>query len=301
MNSSQQKKPISPSEAVDVIEQVAGTHKGYRRAHAKGIGFDATFTPNHNAEPFTQASFLQGAPKNVIVRFSHSSPSPDTFEQLIPIKGMAVQFSLPDSKPISLVMANAPVFPTKTPEAFMRLVQVFAGNQQSLKEKLATLSKDPEFKTLPALLKQLKTPASFATTRFWAMHAYVLDTASGERQAVRFSFEPVSKEGRLPFTTKDMELELLERMVDAPVCFRLMMTLAAPDDPINDPSIQWPDDRLVIDVGHLELKEKRADLAENFVFDPTVETSGFSCSDDPVLHYRSKVYAESYRRRSSER
>lgn len=300
MNSSQQNKAISPVEAVDVIEQVAGTHKGYRRAHAKGIGFDAIFTPNDNAKPFTQASFLQGEAQNVIVRFSHSPPIPDTSEQLIPIKGMAVQFPMPSGKPISLVMANAPVFPTKTPEAFVRLIQAVGGKNLSLKEKLATLSNDTEFKTIPALLKQLKTPASFATTRFWALHAYILDTASGEHQAVRFSFVPVAKEDKLPFTTKDMELELLERMVVSPVSFRLMMTLAAPEDPIDDPSISWPNDRLVIDVGNLVLTEKRIDLAEKHLFDPTNETLGFSCSDDPVLHYRSKVYEESYRRRSSE-
>ncbi|REB05628.1 catalase [Sporosarcina sp. BI001-red] len=301
MNSSHQNKSFSPIEAVNVIEQVAGIHKGYRRAHAKGIGFDALFTPNDNAAPFTQASFLQGDTQKVIVRFSHSSPIPDTPDQLIPIKGMAVQFPSPNDKPISLVMANVPVFPTKTPAAFVRLIQAFGGKDISLKAKLATLSKDTEFKTIPPLLKRLKTPASFATTRFWALHAYILDTTSGERQAVRFSFEPVAKEDQLPFTTKDMELELLERMVDSPVHFRLLMTLAASEDPINDPSISWPDDRLVVDVGDLVLTEKRADLADNHLFNPTNEAPGFSCSDDPVLHYRSEVYEESYRRRISGR
>ncbi|MCM3759105.1 catalase [Sporosarcina aquimarina] len=300
MNSSQQNPSNSPIEAVDVIEQVAGTHKGYRRAHAKGIGLNAIFTPNNNAKPFTQASFLQGEAQNVIVRFSHSSPIPGTSEKLIPIKGMAVQFPMASGNPISLVMANVPVFPTKTPEAFVRLIQAVGGKNLSLKEKLATLSKDTEFKTIPPLLKQLKTPASFATTQYWALHAYILDTSSGERQAVRFSFVPVAKEDKLPFTTKDMELELLERMVDSPVSFRLLMTLAAPEDPIDDPSKSWPEDRMVIDIGNLVLTEKRVDLAENHLFDPTNEALGFSCSDDPVLHYRSKVYAESYHRRSSE-
>lgn len=299
MKSSQSEPSISPIEAVDQIEQVAGTHKGYRRAHAKGIGFNAVFTPNNNAQPFTQASFLLGPAQNVIVRFSHSSPIPNSSEQLIPIKGMAVQFPTSEDKPVSLVMANAPVFPTKTPEAFVRLIQVFGAKNQSLQEKLSIIKNDTEFKTVPTLLKQLKTPASFATTRFWAIHAYILNTDTDETQAVRFSFEPVAEEDKLPFTTKDMELELLERMMDSPVRFRLLMTLAAPEDPITDPSISWPDNRLVIDVGELVLSKKREDLAEHHLFDPTNETPGFSCSDDPVLHYRSKVYEESYRRRST--
>lgn len=300
MNSSQENNSISYVEAIDAIEEVAGKHPGYRRAHTKGIGFKGVFTPNHNAAPFTQAVFLQGSPINTIVRFSHSSPFPNTSEQLIPIKGMAVQFKLPDDQRISLVMANAPVFPTKTPEAFIRLIQIVGGSDHSWKEKLATLSADTEFNTIPALLAQLKTPASFATTQFWALHAYLLDNASGTQQAVRFTFVPVAKDKSLPFSTKNMEQELLDRMAKDPVHFRLLMTLAAEGDPTNDPSIAWPDERLTIDIGDLVLSEQLEDDAESLLFNPTNETGGFSCSDDPVLLYRSGLYKESFNRRSSE-
>lgn len=221
-------------------------------------------------------------------------------EQLVPIKGMAVQFQLQDNEVVSLVMANVPIFPTKTPEAFMRLIQAVGASGQSWKEKLKTLSQDTEFKTLPSLLKQLKTPASFATTTYWAIHAYILETASGDQQAVRFSFDSASKERALPFSTKNMEQELLERMSDSQVHFRLLMTLGAPDDPTDDPSLAWPKDRLVIDVGDLVLIEKRSDNAEKHLFNPTFETPGFNCSDDPVLLYRSNLYKVSYRRRTYE-
>ena len=300
MNPSQKKFSISEIEAVDAIEKVAGKHPGYRRAHAKGIGFNAIFTPNHNAAPFTQAVFLQGSPMRAIVRFSHSSPIPNTSEQLIPIKGMAVQFILPDDQRISLAMANAPVFPTKTPEAFIRLIQTIGGSEHSFKEKLAALANDTEFSTIPALLKQLKTPASFATTQYWALHAYLLDNSASAQQAVRFTFLPVTKDKSLPFTTKNMEQELLDRMENESVQFRLLMTLAAPEDPTHDPSIAWPDVRLTIDIGTLQLSEVREDDAKHILFNPTNETVGFSCSDDPVLLYRSKLYQESYKRRISE-
>jgi hypothetical protein len=39
---------------------------------------------------------------------------------------------------------------------------------------------------------------------------------------------------------------------------------------------------------------------ENLVFDPTNVTSGIELSDDPILHFRSQVYGESYNRRTQE-
>ncbi|GKV70038.1 catalase-related peroxidase [Sporosarcina sp. NCCP-2716] len=301
MESNPVSKSPSPEEAVTIIEDIAGRHPGFRRAHAKGIGLHAQFTPNGNAEPFTEAAFLRGGTAEVIVRFSHSAPMPDQSERLVPIKGMAVQFSNPSGEPVSLVMANAPIFPTKTPEAFMRLIQVLGRRDIPFKERLGILKDDTELHTVPALLKQLKTPSSFAMTQFWALHAYILSTEQGTRQPARFTWIPARTEWTLPFATGDMELDLLERMADGPVQFRLLMTLAALDDPTDDPSAAWPDERPVIDVGVLTLQERRTDNAEDVKFDPTVEVPGFSCSDDPVLHYRAPVYAESFRRRTAER
>ncbi len=302
MSSSRKSASPTPEEAVTIIEQIAGKYPGYRRAHAKGIGLHAKFEPNGNAKPFTQAAFLQDKPLEVIVRFSHSAPMPGQPERLVPIKGMAVQFSNPSGEPVSLVMANVPIFPTKTPEAFMRLLQMLGASDIPLVQRMKTIREDTEFHTVPALLKKLKTPASFAFIQFWALHAYMLDTESGGPvQAARFSWVPARTEWMPPFATGNMENDLLERMSDGPVQFRLLMTLAAPGDPTDDPSAAWPDERPVIDVGVLTLLEKCTDNAEEVKFDPTVEAPGFSCSDDPVLRYRAPVYAESFRRRFAER
>ena len=264
------------------------------------MGFNATFQPNGNASPFTKASFLQKKSVRAIVRFSHSPPSPNTTEWIIPIKGMAVQFQSDGDSPVSLVMVNAPIFPTKTPEAFMRLIETIGNGKGSVKERFAAIRDDLEFSAVPTMLKQLKTPTSFATARFWALHAYMIYTDSIAPQAVRFSWEPVSTARFLGLPPTDFESELLKRHTDSPVQFRLLMTLGAPEDPTHDPSIMWPDDRVVIDVGTLTLTTLRPDQAESILFDPTIEQPGFSCSDDPVLHFRSSVYAESYQRRSSE-
>lgn len=293
---------IIPEEAVDTIEEFAGRYPGYRRAHAKGIAFDAEFVPSGIAVPYTVSPHLQKGKVGAVVRFSHSTPSPDPPEWLVPIKGMAVRFSLPNGGFTNLVMANVPVFITKTPEAFVRLLKLMTKGELSWREKWRVLRKDPAYRTVPTLLKQLKPPASFAEETYHALHSYYLVNGQDERQAVRFRWAPVSKEeGSILKTMNDLEEELLARMEDEGVQFRLMIQIAGDGDPVDDPSVRWPEDRQMIDAGILTLKSVREDAAESFVFDPTLEVEGLECSDDPILKYRSPVYAESSGRRFREK
>jgi catalase len=44
--------------AVDAIERLSGTYLGHRRVHARGLCFDATFTPSGAAASFTAAAHL---------------------------------------------------------------------------------------------------------------------------------------------------------------------------------------------------------------------------------------------------
>ncbi|GKV54146.1 catalase-related peroxidase [Sporosarcina sp. NCCP-2222] len=293
-------REVTPEEAVDSIENAVGTYPGQRRAHTKGIAFDATFQPNGAASSLTTAKHLQDESVNAIVRFSHFWPTPNPHELLVPIKGMAVRFLLQENVFTNLVMANVPVFLTKTPEAFIRLVQVMAKEPLSITEKLEVLIKKPEFATIPKLLKSLKPPASFATETYHALHSFYLVSSEGTRQAVRFFWKPVkSSSVRKSYGSRiDLETELVKRLEDGlPVQFRLFIQLAQPEDPIDDPSLMWPADRQTIDIGMLSLNSVREDGAESLVFDPTVLTEGIECSDDPILHFRSPVYDLSAARR----
>ncbi len=94
-----------------------------------------------------------------------------------------------------------------------------------------------------------------------------------------------------------MEDELLNRLKNGPVRFKLVIQLAQPGDSIDDSTQEWPENREKICIGTLSLLERRADNAEPQVFDPTFVTDGLLCSDDPVLHFRAKAYSESAKRR----
>lgn len=303
MNEEAQRCPISAKEAIDTIEAVTGKFPNHRRAHAKGIGLEATFSPNGAATPYTTAYHLQNEDIPAVVRFSHSSPDPETTEQLVPVKGMAVQFRLPEGAITNLTMATIPVFITETPESFIKMIQVFQRNKLPFSEKLSVLKNNPDFGAGIDILKNILPPKSFATGRYYAIHTYYLINAAGQKQAVKFEWEPADdplKESNelLISETKDlMEIELLARLTNGPVRFKLVIHLGEAGDPINDSTQVWPEDRAKLVIGILTIHAKRADNAEQFVFDPTIVTDGLACSDDPVLKFRSAAYAESARRR----
>lgn len=303
MSDVQRNCPFTAVEAIDTIEEIAGVFPAYRRAHAKGIGFDATFHPNGSAAPYTTAIHLLQQKTSAIVRFSHSTPNPDPTELLVPVKGMSVQFQLPEGKVTNLTMATVPVFITKTPEEFIQLLQAVKGDKLSFTEKLTTLKNNPNFHAAAKILKNSIPPKSFATGRYYSIHAYYLINENKQRQAVKFEWEPIhsdkdpSRFALLSNNGNPMEDELLNRLKNGPIRFNLIIQLAQPGDSINDSTQEWPDNREKICIGTLSILERRPDNAEPHVFDPTVVTNGLECTDDPVLHFRRAAYAESAKRR----
>ena len=290
-------------ETVDAIEKIVGISPGYRRVHAKGVSLNAVFEPSGMASSFTTASHLQNEKTGVIVRFSHTFPSPERYEALVPIKGMAVHFLLQNDQITVLTMVNVPVFITKTPDAFINLLKVMSKGSITVGEKFEKIRKSLEWNTIPKALIHLKPVTSFSTETYHALHTYYLIGSNGEKQAVRFKWEPIINASLEKSSLKygDLEKELVSKLDKMPIRFRLILQLANSEDPINDPSIEWPEERQTIDAGVLTLQEVIADGAEDLVFDPTVVTEGIECSEDPVLHFRSSVYKESALRRHKER
>jgi len=79
------------------------------------------------------------------------------------------------------------------------------------------------------------------------------------------------------------------------------LQIAAPDDPVDDPTAPWRDDRETVVGGTLELtglETGRETGADVLVFDPTRVADGIELSDDPILRFRSPAYSASIERRS---
>jgi catalase len=97
-----------------------------------------------------------------------------------------------------------------------------------------------------------------------------------------------------------LQQELRERLTRGPTRFTLQLQIAAPGDPVDDPSARWPSERERVDAATLEITEiDEAGDQGVLVFDPGRVTDGVELSEDPVLQFRPRAYDESVSRRTS--
>ncbi|PYO55755.1 MAG: catalase, partial [Candidatus Rokuibacteriota bacterium] len=95
--------------------------------------------------------------------------------------------------------------------------------------------------------------------------------------------------------------ELESRLRNGPAVFRLLLQLAAQNDPTDDVTALWPEDRPLTELGRLEvtaISPTSAADERRLVFDPTNRTDGIDLSADPILLVRSAAYSISYDHRS---
>lgn len=306
---------MNGQEAVDRIERAAGRHPGFRRLHARGRVFAGTFEASGALTGRTTAAHLAGGRTNVLVRFSNGMPDPAADDRRPEIRGMAVRFVVDGRPAHDLVAASVRVFPSRGPEGFIELVELRRAAGGRLDALLALprlgrfLARHPE--SVGALRDALsqRTPASFATTRYDGLHAFLLVGAEGARTPFRYRLAPelgeatLSKEEARGRDRHFLVPELHARLADGPVRFRLELQLAEPSDRTDDPSKRWPEDREVIVAGVVTItgEAPEADALEREVFDPTRVPDGVELSDDPVLRLRPEAYAVSAERRLAER
>lgn len=300
-----------PTDAIDTLEKIQGKFPGARRAHAKGLFFDATFTPNGNAIPYTTAAHLQKEAVSATVRFSNSPPNPTASDFLSPVKGMSVQFHLPNGTASHLVSTSIPIFITKDPETFIDMLKILTAEKTGLDKVdlgigiLNIIKKYPERKNiLLALQEQFKQPPiSYALLHYYPIHAFYFVNQDGKRQAIKYEWQPTQeketwlKKSASKITSPDyLEKDLYERLENGSVSFNLVIRLGTENDTTDDPTDSWPEDRQQVIVGQLTLN-KALFSNKPMLFDPTIITEGIELTADPILHFRHDAYAVSYHRR----
>ena len=299
---------ITPEEVIDGVNQRYGRHPGYRTLHAKGIFCKGSFTASSQAARLTRAAHMQGQPAEVTVRLSNGSGDPRSKDYVPDVRGMATSFHLPDGSRTDLSAQTAPNFPVNTPEGFVEVVQANVGGiARAFRIPLFLLKHPSAIPGLRANLRAVAPPRSYATRRYFAIHAYKWVNADGAEQYVRYTWQPEAGEENIsPAEGKKLgsdylQEEMRRRLQQAPVRFELQLQLAAPGDPTDDPRANWPDDRETVIAGTLELTEvipSPEEEGELIVFDPMRLTDGIEPSDDPILRFRPRAYDVSARRRS---
>jgi catalase len=298
--------PVALVHALNALS--GGPHPGFRANHAKGIMVSGRFEPTPAARGFSKAQhFARGVP--VVVRFSDTTgvPTlPDADPNASP-HGIAIRFLLPKDRSTDIVSISANGFPVATPEDFLGFLTAVAGSGPGAAKPTPL---EQFLGTHPAALKFVTTPRpppqSFATLAFYGVDAFKFTNARGVVHFARYQILPVAGEHALSEaeTLKAapdyLMAELPARLTSGPVRFDLYVQVAAADDPTDDPTVVWPDDRPRIKLGTLILSTPVKDQVQAqkiIMFNPLSLLAGIEPSADPVLLARPSAYGVSFSQR----
>jgi catalase len=298
--------------AVDAIEAISGHHPGCRAAHAKGTLCAATFTPTADARRLTRAAHFQGGPVRAHVRFSNGSGDPNASDcEPREGRGMATKFYLADGTTTDVIGITLPAFFVNTVDGFFDFCRARTPEAETGEPDPAAigvfLEQHPEALTAGAAVLAATPPESYLRCAYNSLHAYRFVDHDGGSRFVRYRWEPESGEATLTVEEAEargpdyLQGDLATRLADAPGAFELSVQVAGEADDVDDPSVPWPDERERVTVGRLEvtgLAHDREQGDDVLVFDPTRVTGGIELSDDPILRFRTRAYAESVLRRT---
>ncbi|MCJ8203898.1 catalase family peroxidase [Pseudomonas sp. RGM2987] len=301
---------LTPDALVNVLEKNNGVHPGFRRNHSKGVCVAGYFESTGEASSYSSAQVFASTRTPVVGRFALPSGNPYAPDGSVPIRSLALRFTQANGQQWRTGMNSMPVFPVGTPEAFYQFQQAQLPDPATGKPNPtavpAFFAAHPEAMPFLQWIKTARPSASYATETYNGINAFYLVNPAGQRQAVRWGVVPLSQDSAdaMPAQGADfLEQDLVKRLAAGTLRWQLNITLAHPDDPVNDATKTWPSDRKVLNAGTLVLERTQAqDNGEcrDINYDPLILPNGIERSDDPLLAARSAAYASSYLRRTGE-
>src|SRR2546429_891218 len=102
------------AQLVETMRALAGSHPGFRPAHAKGIVCSGTFRGSPEARRVSRAPHLQGQAVPTVIRFSNASGNPDVHDGLANTRALSVKFQLPDGTSADVLANSIEGFPVRT-------------------------------------------------------------------------------------------------------------------------------------------------------------------------------------------
>src|SRR5215831_3336547 len=299
-------------QAVDAICNISGEHRGNRAAHAKGTLCAASFAPAPEARSVTRAAHFRDGPLRAHVRFSDGSgdPAAPDYEPREG-RGMATKFYLPDGSTTDIVGITLPAFFVNSIDGFFDFCRARTPDPATGEPDPAAigtfLEQHPEALTAGAAVLAATPPESYLRCTYNSLHAYRFVDDSGSGRFGRYRWEPEAGESAIALEDAEargpnyLQDGLSSRLAAGPAAFTLGVQIAEDGDPVDDPSIPFPDERPWVTVGRIEITGLAHDREQGddvLVFDPTRVTDGIELSDDPILRFRTHAYAESVLRRT---
>jgi catalase len=312
MTASASMSPSDPliTQLIDALDQVFGLHPGFRPVHAKGIMASGTFTPGPDAAKLTRAPHATRASTPVVVRLSDFAGVPvvpDNDPNGAGPRGMAIRFNLAEHVHTDIVGHSHDGFPVRTGEEFVEFARALAASGPSVPKPW------PIEKFLGAHPKALRfveapkpIPTSFARESFFGVNAYRFTNSQGVSKFGRYRILPELGHEHVPadeLAAKSVNFLVDEfplRLMDGPVKYRIVVQVAAPEDEVNDSTVNWPNNRPEVDFGTVTLTHAVDHLAPDMrkiIFDPIPRVDGIDPSADPLIEVRAALYLRSGRRR----
>jgi catalase len=111
------------AQIVETMRELAGSHPGFRPAHAKGIVCSGAFSASHDARRVSRAPHLQGGSVPTVIRFSNASGNPDVHDGSPSVRSLSVKFQLPDGAVADILANSIEGFMARTPEEFLEFLR----------------------------------------------------------------------------------------------------------------------------------------------------------------------------------
>ena len=152
---------------------------------------------------------------------------------------------------------------------------------------------------------QLSQPVSYATISYFGINAFKFTNKQDISHFIRYRFIP--DEGEKYLTAEQLKMqgpnfllqEITTHVAAGPVRFKLYAQVAEDGDPIENPSIVWPDSRKEVLLGVITIQRIAANTSEadkQLSFIPNNIPDGIQTAD-PMLDFRSKAYPVSVKER----
>nr|WP_314577922.1 catalase family peroxidase [uncultured Pseudomonas sp.] len=305
--------PAGAARMVDAFEAASGPHPGFRRNHAKGLCITGQFISNGNAADLSGATFFRQGSYPVVGRLSVAGGNPSVNDTGGQLRSLALQMSA-GGEAWRMALNSIPLFFVNTPQALLEQLQASASAPDThsvvLEKMNAFRLAHPETQAFEDWIGAHRPSSGFDNAPYFSVNTFRFLSAAGHERLVRWRMQPET-----PYTAlSDEQIEhndpdmltysLVSKLAQGPVRWHLILTLALPDDPVNDATRLWVHrGHREIDAGVLVIDRQQPQLdgpCRDIDFNPLVLPAGIQPSDDPLLLARGAAYAESHRRRIEE-
>ena len=296
-------------ELLQKFDALFGVHPGFRPAHAKGTMLDGSFTPTPDAAMLSRAPHLNKPSTPATVRFSNSTGIPvipDNDPNADP-RGCAIRFHLGERVHTDIVAHSTNGFPARTGQDFLELLTALAATDMThipgspLEKYLGTHPAALAFVSAPK-----PPPSSFARETYFGLTAVRFISKDGASRYGRYRILPAEGNDHLDaaaVAAKGANYlfdEIEAQIAREPVKFKVVAQLAEAGDTVDDVTVQWPEERTLLELGQLSFTAPVLDEAheqKQIIFDPIPRVDGIDASADPLLDLRAAIYLLSGRRR----